>query len=193
MVASMTARLEGGLSSTSIEDCSDNTQMSQSGPNGARRLKTTIKDPQSIERDKLNYLYGYYGSEQHIPGICPCEACVAKQEELMAWALQTAQEQHAQAVAAAVAASEEAQKSGTGPKPMMVTPYKHNWVIAGPTDEMEEGLNAKEYVHVSHVSLHVLGLLIGRAFSETFNNYGRNVTEKMKLLVARFRILDRTV
>jgi hypothetical protein len=61
----------------------------------------------SIERDKLNYLYGYYGSEKHIPGICPCEVCVTKQEELMAWALQTAHEQHAQAVAAAVAASDE--------------------------------------------------------------------------------------
>lgn len=104
-----------------------------SGAHGdnTRKLKTTIKDPQSIERDKLNYLYGYYGSEQHIPGVCPCQSCVNKQEELMAWALASAQEQHAQAVAAAVAASEEAQKTGTGPKPMMVTPYKHNWVISG--------------------------------------------------------------
>jgi hypothetical protein len=102
-------------------------------------------------------LYGYYGSEQHIPGVCPCDSCVSKQEELMAWALQTAQEQHAQAVAAAVAASEEAQKSGTGPKPMMVTPYKHNWFIAGPKDEGEKDVTAKEYVHVFHVKLHSLG------------------------------------
>jgi hypothetical protein len=49
----------------------------------------------------------------------------------MAWALSVAHEQHAQAMAQAIAAAEEAQRSGEGPKPMMVTPYKHNWIISG--------------------------------------------------------------
>jgi hypothetical protein len=130
MVVSVAARLEGGLNSpTPHPNGEDDSAGGDSGK--TRKLKTTVKDPQSIERDKLNYLYGYYGSEQHIPGVCQCQSCVSKQEELMAWALASAQEQHAQAVAAAVAASEEAQKTGTGPKPMMVTPYKHNWVISG--------------------------------------------------------------
>lgn len=193
MVASVAARLDGGLSIQPSKPCGNDEQESQSNESGMRKLKTTIKDPQSIERDKLNYLYGYYGSEQHIPGICPCQACVSKQEELMEWALQTAQEQHAQAVAAAVAASEEAQKSGTGPKPMMVTPYKHNWVIAGPSSGGEECSEEKEYVYVLHVILHALDLLIGKGFCKTSSIYGRSVNKKIQPPAAKYRIQEITV
>lgn len=49
----------------------------------------------------------------------------------MNWALVAARQQHSMAIAEATAAAEAAQKRGDGPKPMMVTPYKHNWVIAG--------------------------------------------------------------
>ena len=139
VLASVTARMSGGLGT--LQDSVGERNVNVDSKIEGRKLKTTVKDPQSIERDKLNYLYGYYGNEQHIPGVCPCDSCVQKQEELMAWALATAQEQHAQAVAAAVAASEEAQKTGTGPKPMMVTPYKHNWVIAGATAEESSASN----------------------------------------------------
>jgi hypothetical protein len=61
--------------------------------------------------------------------------------------MDAARNQHAQAVAQAVQQAEEAQKTGTGPKPMMVTPYKHNWIIAGASqaDPAEED----KYVHPS--------------------------------------------
>ena len=112
-------------------------------------------DPQAIEKDKLNYLYKANNNSQqeHVPGICQCEECFKQQgmiyysfnsssipiiEALMAWAMMTAQEQHAQAIAEATKAAEEAQKTGQGPKPMMVTPYKHNWVIAAKSEEEDE-------------------------------------------------------
>ena len=60
-------------------------------------------------------------------------------EALMTWAMQAAQQQHAQAIAEATAAAEVAQKTGQGPKPMMVTPYKHNWVISGTHPEKDDG------------------------------------------------------
>lgn len=60
-------------------------------------------------------------------------------EALMNWALQAAHQQHSAAVAEAYAAAEAAQRSGEGPKPMMVTPYKHNWVISGSHPEHESG------------------------------------------------------
>jgi hypothetical protein len=43
-------------------------------------LKTTVTNPEAIERDKLNYLSYYQQSgDNHIPGICPCEDCVKQQ------------------------------------------------------------------------------------------------------------------
>lgn len=57
----------------------------------------------------------------------------------MAWAMDAAKNQHAQAIAQATQQAEEAQRTGSGPKPMMVTPYKHNWIIAGAADaELEK-------------------------------------------------------
>ena len=101
-------------------------------------LKTTINSPDAIQRDKMNYLYSYdLPPDSHIPGVCQCSDCVQRQEALMAWAMTAAQQQHAQSIAQATAAAEEAQKSGQGPKPMMVTPYKHNWVISGAHLEKE--------------------------------------------------------
>lgn len=55
----------------------------------------------------------------------------------MQWALMAAQQQHTSAIAEATAAAEAAQRRGEGPKPMMVTPYKHNWVIAENASEEE--------------------------------------------------------
>lgn len=189
MIASVTARLEGGLSVPT--PCGEDSKPDEASGRNLRKLKTTVKDPMSIERDKLNYLYGYYGSEKHIPGICPCEVCVTKQEELMAWALQTAHEQHAQAVAAAVAASDEAQKTGTGPKPMMVTPYKHNWVIAG-SDKKEEIETKKEYGPASCLVSRFLGSLIGTGFFKTCTNYVRSDARAIMRLVAGSPTHDRT-
>ena len=64
----------------------------------------------------------------------------------MDWALQAAHQQHATAVAEAYAAAEAAQRSGEGPKPMMVTPYKHNWVISGSHAEHEPAAEEEKYV-----------------------------------------------
>jgi hypothetical protein len=58
-------------------------------------------------------------------------------EALMDWAMEAAHQQHSQAIAEATAAAEAAQRTGEGPKPMMVTPYKHNWVISGTHPEHE--------------------------------------------------------
>ncbi len=55
----------------------------------------------------------------------------------MDWAMEAAHQQHSQAIAEATAAAEAAQRTGEGPKPMMVTPYKHNWVISGTHPEHE--------------------------------------------------------
>ena len=63
----------------------------------------------------------------------------------MDWALQAAKQQHAQAIAEATAAAEAAQKTGEGPKPMMVTPYKHNWVISGTHPENEESTSEEKW------------------------------------------------
>jgi hypothetical protein len=65
-------------------------------------------------------------------------------EALMDWAMDAAHQQHAQALAEATAAAEAAQKSGEGPKPMMVTPYKHNWVISGAHPE-HDALSEEKY------------------------------------------------
>ena len=74
-------------------------------------------------------------------------SCNLVLEALMDWALQAAHQQHAQAVADAYAAAEAAQKSGEGPKPMMVTPYKHNWVISG-THPEHESPEEEKYVYL---------------------------------------------
>ena len=74
----------------------------------------------------------------------------------MEWAITAAQQQHAQAIADATAAAEHAQRTGEGPKPMMVPPYKHNWVISGQHPEHEsseteryEAVFLAQYVLVS--------------------------------------------
>ncbi len=67
-------------------------------------------------------------------------------DALMAWAMDTARNQHAQAIAQATQQAEEAQRTGNGPKPMMLTPYRHNWIIAGTADEELE----KRYVLMSN-------------------------------------------
>ncbi len=153
VVASVASHLRGGLEET-IRD--ETHGLGKSNKNASSRgLKTTVKNPEAIERDKLNYLYGYYGADQHVPGICPCDQCVAKQQELMTWALSVAHEQHSQAMAQAIAAAEEAQRTGQGPKPMMVTPYKHNWIISG---HHGEDCDEEKYVYVLHETvMHTLG------------------------------------
>lgn len=128
-------------------------------------LKTTINCPNAIERDKMNYLYSYdLPADSHIPGVCKCAECIQRQEALMAWAMTSAQQQHAQSMAQAVAAAEEAQKSGQGPKPMMVTPYKHNWVISGTHPEKEEE-GSERWFDVEGILNDLDALWKGRQFS----------------------------
>lgn len=133
---------------------------------GSRGLRTTINTPDAIDNDRLNYMYPQGTStEEHVPGQCPCDDCAQQQgticialyfhifelEALMNWALMAAQQQHSQAIADATANAEAAQKRGDGPKPMMVTPYKHNWVIAGSSN------NEERYAHVHHAILNLDG------------------------------------
>ena len=121
-------------------------------PTRSGGLKTTINNPNAIEGDKMNYLYSYdLPADSHIPGVCKCAECVQRQEALMAWAMTAAYQQHAQSVAQATAAAEEAQKTGQGPKPMMVTPYKHNWVISGAHPEKESVESADSWFDVEGI------------------------------------------
>jgi hypothetical protein len=104
------------------------------------RLRTTIKNPDAIETDKLNYITTENDSASTSanghPGSCTCNECREYAEALMNWAVQSAAHQQAQAQAEAQKAAEEAQRRGDGPKPLMVTPYKHNWVISGSRDSL---------------------------------------------------------
>lgn len=119
----------------------DNSESSYRGPvahidKKKSNLKTTINSPGAIDSDRLHYMTPSESASEHIPGICQCDACIQQQEALMNWALMAAQQQHSLAIAEATAAAEAAQRRGDGPKPMMVTPYKHNWVIAGAQNQL---------------------------------------------------------
>lgn len=107
----------------------------------------------------MNYLYAsQIPADAHIPGICSCEDCVRQKEALMAWAMESAKQQHAQAIAEATAAAEAAQKSGDGPKPMMVTPYKHNWVISGTHPEKEDDVSEESWFDWEGIAADLRGL-----------------------------------
>jgi hypothetical protein len=92
----------------------------------------------------------------------------------MDWALQAAHQQHSQAVAEAYAAAEAAQRSGEGPKPMMVTPYKHNWVISGTHPEHDSP--EEEKYGSFFLAIHILDSLILTEFWKISVVYG--VVEK---------------
>ena len=91
----------------------------------------------------------------------------------MSWAMATAHQQHSQAIAEATAAAELAQKTGQGPKPMMVTPYKHNWVIAAKVDKDE---SEEMYVLELLQANTLLGGLIGQVLRKTGAHYGESVS-----------------
>lgn len=75
IVSAVASRVEAGLGRI-FETVSEDGSKSKSGG-----LKTTISNPEAIERDKLNYLQTYRqeAENQHIPGLCPCEDCVNQQ------------------------------------------------------------------------------------------------------------------
>jgi len=166
VVASVASQLQGGIQEHLkyvTEESKDSGERIKGGS-----LKTTVKNPDAIERDKLNYLHGYYGADQHVPGVCPCEQCVAKQQELMAWALSVAHEQHSQAMAQAISAAEEAQRTGQGPKPMMVTPYKHNWIISG---GHAEGADEEKYVSFRFILCNSRRLIDWEGIASDLDNF----------------------
>ena len=112
-------------------------------------------------------------------------------EELMAWALTAAHQQHAQAIADATAAYEAAQRTGQGPKPMMVTPYKHNWVISGMHPENDVGLESQYALKLS-LNLSFLDGSTGRGSQKICSHYGKGGQYRVKTAAVSPPILQRT-
>ena len=75
IVSAVASRVQAGLGKITEQEEDVSIQPRSGG------LKTTISNPESIERDKLNYLHTYQqeAQNQHIPGLCPCQDCVSQQ------------------------------------------------------------------------------------------------------------------